>query len=158
MPGPVPKPADQRARRNKDSQVVRVVELVPLEVLPSLPETFNVEDKNGARTLPFPAETINWFQNWVESPFSRDFDALAWERVRMAAVLHARAQYGDMKAFSEFRLHMALFPETPADRLRQRIQVAQAVDAEVTATTKVMRSVDRFANVSVKSMDPDVAS
>ena len=145
--GPAPKPADKRARRNAESQPLQVIQIVPMSSVPSLPDSFSVASRDGVEVLPFPVETVRWWQNWVDSPFARDYDALVWERLRMAAVLHARAQYGDLNAVKEFRLHMSLFPETPADRLRQRIQVAQAVDAEVTATRKVAAARSSFAGL-----------
>jgi hypothetical protein len=146
--GPTPKDASKRARRNSDSAPMSVVELIPVEEFPDLPETFMVESpKAGAFVLPFPDETRRWWRNWAESPFARNMDALAWERLRMAAALHARAVLGDLNSFKEFRLHMALFPETPADRLRQRIQVAQAVDAEITTAGKVERVQSRYSRL-----------
>lgn len=138
--GPAPKPREKRAGHTKDPHPLKVVELVPLDSTPTLPDSFMVATRDGTKVLEFPAATQDWFQNWVDSPFSKDFDALAWERVRMAAILHARSEYGDLNSFKEFRLHMALFPETPADRLRLRYQVAQAVDAEVTVAGKIQRS------------------
>lgn len=143
--GPAPKPAEKRARKNLESQPLAVVEIQPVPSVPDLPSTFLVASRDGTVEMPYPEATRGWWQNWVKSPFSRDYDALVWDRLRMAANLHARAEYGDLKAFNEFRLWMALFPETPADRLRQRIQVAQAVDAEVSATSKVVTAQRRFS-------------
>jgi hypothetical protein len=146
--GPTPKDPSKRARRSSDLAPLNVVELVPVDEFPDLPESFMVESaKAGAIVVPFPDETRRWWRNWAESPFARNMDALAWERLRMAAALHARAVLGDLNSFKEFRLHMALFPETPADRLRQRIQVAQAVDAEITTAGKVERVQSRYSRL-----------
>lgn len=145
--GPTPKDASKRARRNSDSAPLSVVELVPVSEFPDLPETFMVDTRVGVTAVAFPDETRRWWRNWAESPFARSMDALAWERLRMAAALHARAVLGDLNAFKEFRLHMALFPETPADRLRQRIQVAQAVDAEITTAGKYERAQSRYSRL-----------
>lgn len=148
--GPAPKPFEKRAGHSSPAGPLQVVELVPVLEVVELPETFMVESpKTGVRVLPFPEETRRWWQNWAESPFARNMDALAWERLRLAAALHARSVLGDLNAYKEFRLHMALFPETPADRLRQRIQVAQAVDAEVTTAGKVERARSRWADLRV---------
>jgi hypothetical protein len=145
--GPPPKDPSKRARRNADIAPLNVVELVPVSEFPDLPATFLVDSKSGVTPLPFPDETRRWWRNWAESPFARNMDALAWERLRMAAALHARAVLGDLNSFKEFRLHMSLFPETPADRLRQRIQVAQAVDAEITTAGKVERVQSRYSRL-----------
>jgi hypothetical protein len=145
--GPTPKPFEKKAGHSAPG-ALQVVELVPVDEFPDLPESFMVESaKAGAIVVPFPEETRRWWRNWAESPFARNMDALAWERLRMAAALHARAVLGDLNSFKEFRLHMALFPETPADRLRQRIQVAQAVDAEITTAGKVERVQSRYSRL-----------
>lgn len=145
--GPTPKDPSKRARGNRDAAPLNVIELVPVSDFPDLPETFMVDSKSGVTAIGFPDETRRWWRNWAESPFARNMDALAWERLRMAAALHARAVLGDLNSFKEFRLHMALFPETPADRLRQRIQVAQAVDAEITTAGKVERVQSRYSRL-----------
>jgi hypothetical protein len=145
--GPAPKPFEKRAGHSSPAGPLQVVELVPVSEFPDLPETFMVDSKSGVTALAFPDETRRWWRNWAESPFARNIDALAWERLRMAAALHARAVLGDLNSFKEFRLHMALFPETPADRLRQRIQVAQAVDAEITTAGKYERAQSRYSRL-----------
>ena len=146
--GPTPKPFEKRAGHSTSAAgPLQVVELVPVDEFPDLPESFIVSAKSGVTIIPFPDETRRWWRNWAESPFARNMDALAWERLRMAAALHARAVLGDLNSFKEFRLHMALFPETPADRLRQRIQVAQAVDAEITTAGKVERVQSRYSRL-----------
>lgn len=156
--GPVPKDPSKRARTNKDAAALAVVTVLPVESKPVLPDTFGVlRAKTGYEVLPYPQETRDWWENWISSPFAEGFDALAWERLRLAAALHARAVLGDMESFKEFRLHMALFPETPADRLRQRIQVAQAVGAEVDATQKAMSARDRFGGMRVTQDRPSGA-
>ena len=145
--GFAPKEASKRARRNKDETPLTLVYLDPASQIPELPETFWVRTKDGKEKLDVPQSTRTWWRNWTQSNLAASYDELIWERLRIAAVLHARSEYGDLNATKEFRLHMANFPETPNDRLRQRIQVAQAIDAEVTATRKVESARSRFGGV-----------
>ncbi len=120
--GAAPKPADQRARRNKDPHPTTVVELtaVPQPKLPPAPEWLG----------PWPAATKRWWKAWGDSPLSAGFTELEWLYLAETALLHARAWgAGDAKAFVELRLRVAKFGVTAEDRLRLRMTAADGPSA-----------------------------
>lgn len=126
--GPPPKPADRRARTNKDPIPLRVIEATPTEQ-PDLP-TFQVEQDGELVEFRWPARTQEWWTMWAESPLSAEFTSTDWSELMDTAVIHARFWRGDVKMAAELRLRVAKFGATPEDRARLRITFAQADQAE----------------------------
>lgn len=126
--GPAPKPANQRARQNKDSTQVRVIHAQPVEQ-PELP-SFQVEQDGELVEFVWPAQTCNWWQMWAESPLSAEFTETDWSELLDTALLHARFWKGETKLATELRQRVANFGATPADRAKLRIQFAAADEAD----------------------------
>lgn len=122
--GPPPKPADQRARRNKDPITTREIAAQPSEQ-PPLPEG-----------VQWPDETRSWWQMWGDSPLSDDFTPTDWSELVTTARLHAAVVRGELKYAAELRLRVAKYGATPEDRLRLRIQFVAAEEAEQNSTVK----------------------
>lgn len=118
--GPRPKPADRRARTNKDPVAGRVVEAdgeepagLPMDLLP------DDEDWHPA--------TLRWWARWCESPLAQNLPAVDWSELEACAVLHH--EFMRKRSFtlgSELRLRMAKWGATPEDRARLRITIADA--------------------------------
>lgn len=115
MSGPMPKNANERARRNKDVIEQR---LVPLHRAgqPPLPE--------GVEWHP---QTVEWWETWGRSPLAADFTADDWSYLLDTALMHS--EFWTKRRFElagEVRLRVAAFGMTPADRARLRIVFADA--------------------------------
>lgn len=122
----VPKDPSQRARRNKDHVVGRVVEAEPCPQ-PELPG--DVE---------WPARTYQFWGVWGQSPLTDEFTAADWDYMIDTAFVHARFWNGDIKAAAELRLRLAKVGATAEDRARLRITFARADDAEKHEPTEQM--------------------
>tara|TARA_R110002051_G_scaffold1853_1_gene10155 strand:- start:19890 stop:20369 length:480 start_codon:yes stop_codon:yes gene_type:complete len=149
--GPAPKNPSKRARTNKDVAEIRVLTVVPDEQpkLPTRYVTRKTEDGTERVRAAWPVATRRWWDMWGNSPLANDFTETDWAELLIAAFLHAEFMEGDYKLAGELRLRTAKFGATPEDRLRLRIQFAQAVDAEVTTARKVQTSRDRFRGITV---------
>lgn len=123
MPGPPPKPASQRARRNKDTIATTVI---PFRrgVAPDLPDG-----------IPWHPQTVAWWEDWRQSPQAEMWTATDWNELLVAAALHSKfwaAAEADKPATgmvllaSELRSRGGHFGATPADRARLRIVFADA--------------------------------
>ena len=145
--GPAPKNPSRRARTNKDIAEIRVLTVVP-EEQPKLPSRYVLRGEGRVRVA-WPAATKRWWEMWGSSPLANDFTETDWAELLIAAFLHAEFMEGDYKLAGELRLRTAKFGATPEDRLRLRIQFAQAVDAEVTTARKVQSSRERFRGITV---------
>lgn len=143
--GPTPKPADSRARRNKDPQPIRVIHAEPVEQ-PSLP-TFEVERDGELTEFVWPARTVEWWQMWGASPLSAEFTSTDWSELLDTALLHARFWSGDTKVAAELRLRVAKFGATPEDRARLRITFAQADAADEGRGTRQTAPAARFGDL-----------
>lgn len=134
--GPLRKPDDQRARRNKDVIPLKIVERTP-EPQPELPEAIN-----------WHMQTILWWHVWGNDPLSDEFTALEWSYLTETAMLVNEFWNGDMKVASELRLRAAKFGVTPEDRARLRIQVvtAEVVEEEHKARKDQPTSRGRYQN------------
>lgn len=163
--GPQPKDVSKRARSNAEPVPIRVLPAV-LADQPDLPQfdvTTRWRDKDSGEfmveTSPYvwADQTVVWWQMWRDSPLSSIFTSTDWSELLDTAILHSEFWKGDFRSAPELRLRTAKFGATPEDRARLRIQFAEADGAEIT-TAQRRRSIDRFASVSVTSMDPDVAS
>lgn len=115
IPGPPPKPADRRARRNKDPMATTVLQFVRGEQ-PLLPADMD-----------WHPQTIEWWKIWGRTPLSANFTETDWQFLLDTAVMHHRYwAEGDMKVAAELRLRVAKFGATPEDRARLRIVFAEA--------------------------------
>jgi hypothetical protein len=154
--GRPPKPPGTKAGHSKDIATVRTLTAI-LAPQPELP-TFKVEvtrrddDGNSFTELEefvWPNITREWWQMWADSPLSTDFTSTDWSELRDTAFIHAQYWSGKMALAGELRLRTAKFGATPEDRLRLRIQFAQAINEEVTASTKIVSARDRFPGMRV---------
>lgn len=120
--GPAPKPANRRARKNKDPIGLKIVESDPVPQ-PELPKRM----PNGE---PWPQITRAWWRMWGRDPLAADFRATDWAELRDTAVIHGAYWSGDVKLAGELRLRTAKFGATAEDRARLRIQYAAADEAD----------------------------
>lgn len=130
--GPAPKPADQRARRNKPAIPLRVIEVARADQ-PGLPEfehTVWVDNVPHIETFSWPEITRQWWQMWADSPLSADYTATDWAFLLDTALIHAKFWGGDKTLAGELRQRVAKFGATPEDRARLQIQFATAEAAE----------------------------
>jgi len=134
MAGPLRKPDDQRARRNKDIVPLRLIEVEPT-AQPELPP--------GVDWHP---QTILWWHMWGQSAFAADFTDAEWSYLTDTALIHNEFWGGDFKMAPELRLRAAKFGVTPEDRVRLRIQVvaAQTAEAEAEARGNIPSSRNRY--------------
>lgn len=147
--GPAPKDSNNRARRNKDIIPLRVVEVETVDQ-PELPTRYRSraeEDGTWRDEIDWPLETVKWWRMWGDSPLANDFTETDWAELKIAAFLHAEFMEGEYKLAGELRLRTAKFGATPEDRLRLRIQFAQAIDAEVSTSQRVSSARDRAKGI-----------
>lgn len=112
--GPPPKANGRKVRRNQDTIAATVVRFEPAEQ-PELPEE-----------IPWPPQTLRWWEMWGASPLSENFGSTDWDFLLDTALLHAHFWGGDTSKSAELRLRVAKFGATPEDRARLRIQFAEA--------------------------------
>ena len=126
--GPLPKPANQRARGNKDIIPTRIMHIhsAPQPELPSI----HVSVKGELVEFTWPAQTLEWWDMWGRSPLTADFTENDWSELRDTAHYHARLWRGDLSVGAELRQRAAKFGATPEDRARLRIVFAQADQIE----------------------------
>lgn len=153
--GPTPKAPGKRAGHSKDVVPIRELPMIRAEQ-PELPEfeiIRYVKDEESGESFPekvpyvWSPLTLEWWQMWAESALAPDFTATDWSELRDTAFLHSEFWQGNHKLASELRLRTAKFGATPEDRLRLRIQFAEAVDAEVTAGQKVESARNRMQGI-----------
>ena len=127
--GPAPKPQGSRARRNKDPQILRIIEAKPI-AQPALPVIEQVvigpDGEPRKKRFNWPTITRRWWRMWGESPLSAEYTETDWAFLMDTAYLHALYWKGDVKVAAELRLRVAKFGATPEDRARLRIQFAVA--------------------------------
>ena len=150
--GPPPKDPSKRARTNKDVISIRTL-VATASPQPDLPTRYrSVKDADGD-TFPdevdWPFQTTLWWAKWGTSPLAAEFTEIDWSELLIAAFLHAEFMEGNYKLAGELRLRTAKFGATPEDRLRLRIQFAQAVNTEVATATMVASSRERFPGMHV---------
>lgn len=143
--GPAPKPADKRARRNADPVPLRVLVAELGTEQPGLPTS----RPNGD---PWPAQTVEFWRMWQESPLSADFTSSDWSFLLDTAVLHADFWSGESRVAGELRQRVAKFGATPEYRARLRITFAAADEAE---DKPARRSSARDRYKSLKAVDRD---
>lgn len=149
--GPAPKDPARRARSNSDPVPVRVLPrlLASQPELPSFDLTVDVEGVPISQTFEWPERTREWWQMWADSPLSRDFTSTDWSELMDTALIHAKVWSGELKWLPELRLRTAKYGATPEDRLRLRIQFAEAVEAETRMVSRSSR--DRFKGVEARA-------
>ena len=148
--GPAPKDPGSRARRNVEPAPMRILPKLLAEqpALPDFDVQVEVDGQMMSQRYVWPERTREWWQMWADSPLSAEFTATDWSELLDTALVHARVWSGDLKMMAELRQRTAKYGATPEDRLRLRIQFAQAEEAEVRTGTR-LSSRDRFRGVSV---------
>lgn len=130
--GPLPKPADKRARNNPDPIGTRVFPLVRCDA-PELPTLIDWHWR-----------THDWWGMWQRSPLAKDFTEGDWDYLTDTAVIHTAFWKGDLKLAGELRLRVAKFGVTPEDRARLRIVFAEADEKD---SKPAPAASDRYGNI-----------
>lgn len=124
MPGfgsAIPKEPSKRARANKDPNPTIRLEFAPCTP-PELPE---VED------IDWHPMTRRWWAVWQRSPMATLMGETDWAYMMDTALMHhAMWERGQWTLAAEVRLRLGAYGGTPADRLRLRIQWADADDRD----------------------------
>ena len=116
--GPAPKDPSKRARRNADPNPTTILRFEQAEAH-ELPDGYD-----------FPPQTHRWFAYWVNSPQAEHFQHTDWEFLVSTALIHAEVWSGNAGLASELRLREAKIGATVEDRLRLRMSMAQADEAD----------------------------
>lgn len=148
--GPAPKESHRRARRNTDPNPTTRLEFKPCEP-PDLP-----------KAIDWHPMTVAWWKVWQESPMAELMGPTDWSYLLDTALMHhAMWEKGAWTLAAEVRLRVAQFGATPADRMRLRIQWADAddKDAKIPQTAPVPdRSSKRYGQLRALPMpkpDPE---
>ena len=113
--GPAPKPADRRARQNKDAVPQTVLRFEHAEQ-PDLPDD-----------VPWHPQTRDWWAMWGRSAQAELFTATDWSFLMDTALMHhAMWSKGQWTLAAEVRLRVAKYGATPEDRARLRMVFADA--------------------------------
>lgn len=135
MRGPAPKPANRRARRNKDPVATKMFEVLPVEPY-ALPQDLLPEGDEW-----HPA-TLRWWNRWCVSPLAAELPEVDWSELEIIAMLHHQFMKKRSPVLAmEMRQRISGFGATPIDRARLRYQVALADEKE----TEVSQGPDRTA-------------
>lgn len=138
--GPAPKDPSQRARRNKD-----VVGTIRLPFQPYTPPDLPA----GIEWHPV---TARLWDVWRESPMSKIMGETDWAYLLDTMLMHnAMWSKGRWEFAAEVRLRLAQFGATPLDRMRLRIQWADAdqKDATVPQSVPVPKRDPRYGELRV---------
>lgn len=108
--GPAPKPAERRARANKDP--VPTTKLAARAVRqPGLPSDIDWHPRTRA-----------WWRTWKSSPQAASFTSTDWSFLLDTALMHhAMWSKSQWTLAAEVRLRVAKFGATPEDRARLRM-------------------------------------
>ena len=140
--GAAPKDPSRRARRNVDPHPTTRLEFRPCKP-PELPKNMNWHEM-----------TQRWWATWQESPMAALMGPTDWAFMLDTALMHhnmwAKQQW---TLAAEVRLRVAKYGATPEDRLRLRIQWADAddKDAKIPQAAPVP---NRYANLTVAPVIP----
>jgi len=148
--GPTPKDPNKRARVNKDIIPLRIVEVVPVS-RPELPEftlMVKLDNELVSQEFEWPVMTRDWWDALELHPLKGEFIDADWSYLLDTARLHAAFWMGKLDAAAEIRLREAKYGFTPEDRLRLRIQFAEATGAEIETAKKVESSRSRMQGIS----------
>ena len=139
--GPAGKDPALRQRRNKAPEV-RTLQLVNKVTQPDLPEGIS-----------WPEITTEWWQMWGQSPQAETFGPTDWDFLLDTALLHADVWgNGNLDRLPELRIRVAKFGATPEDRVRLKMQYA---DAEVKTDAAERANERRTARRAVKGKPVD---
>lgn len=117
--GPAPKDPSRRARNNKDPNPTLRLEFQPCTP-PDLPRTYD-----------WHPQTVAWWKVWQDSPMAEVMGPTDWSYLLDTALMHhAMWEKGAWTLAAEVRLRVAQFGATPADRMRLRVQWADADDKD----------------------------
>lgn len=145
--GPAPKDPSRRARRNVDPNPTIRLQFQPCEP-PELPDG-----------LDWHPMTRRWWKVWQDSPMAELMGSTDWSYLLDTALMHhAMWEKGQWTLAAEVRLRVAQFGATPADRLRLRIQWADAdgKDASIPQTAPVPdRRSKRYGQLRALPQDPE---
>lgn len=145
-PGAAPKEPHRRARRNVDPNPTIRLEFKPCEP-PDLPEEFDWHPM-----------TRRWWRVWQEAPMASIMGETDWAYMLDTALMHhAMWSKGQWTLAAEVRLRVAQFGATPLDRLRLRIQWADAddKDARIPQTASVPERKSRYGELKVMPLPKD---
>lgn len=120
MPGPPPKPRNQRARRNPETAQPVELEFVPGEP-PELPTTW-IDQEGRLNEIGWSPLTLAWWESWRTSPQAKIFSQSDWQSLLTTA--HVADQWHKTWKVSyaaELRQRESTFGATPLDRLRLRM-------------------------------------
>lgn len=139
MPGPMPKPAALRQRRNKTSTAATLVATsAPRSRAPRLPER---KDGEGA-PLPWQAMTRAWWRAVWRSPMASEFlDADVHALFRLAVLVDQFWTEPSRELAAEIRLQQQCFGLTPIDRRRLQWTVDRGEAASVRTEQRRIRRV-----------------
>lgn len=113
--GPAPKPADRRARVNRDPVPGTSIRFIRAEQ-PELPDGVDWHPR-----------TVEWWAMWAASPQAEHFMATDWDFLLDTALMHtAMWAKGQWTLAAEVRLRVAKYGATPEDRARLRMNFADA--------------------------------
>lgn len=134
--GPPPKPAERRARANKDPIPTKVIPLVT----------------SSQPKLPFEPNpvTAEWWAIWSRSELTQDLTEADWAYLVDTAKIHDAFWRGEMKLAAELRLRVVQFGVTPEARARLRIVFAEADEksAKATGVTGTRPKTGSYASIS----------
>lgn len=134
--GPPPKPANRRARQNKDSKPSTVLRFVRGTV-PDLPDDVDWHPRTRA-----------WWQMWARSPQADSFVETDWSFLLDTALMHhAMWSKGQWTLAAEVRLRVAKFGATPEDRARLRMVFADADEKEDRRAKRQQTSRERYSGL-----------
>lgn len=137
--GPAPKPADRRARANKDAAAQTVLRFERAEA-PDLPDGVDWHER-----------TREWWEMWRRSAQAETFAETDWSFLLDTALMHhAMWSKSQWTLAAEVRLRVAKFGATPEDRARLRMVFADADEKDEKRAAKVgASSKERYAKLRV---------
>lgn len=118
--GGTPKPRNARARRNQDLAPQVELEFEPGEK-PELPTVW-VDDEGELREIKWSKLTLDWWDDWINSPQAKIFSRSDWRSLLSAAFVADRwHKTWKVQYAAELRQRESNFGATPLDRLRLRM-------------------------------------
>lgn len=137
--GPAPKPADRRARTNKDGAQNTVLRFERAEA-PDLPDDIDWHERTTA-----------WWDMWKRSAQADTFTETDWSFLLDTALMHhAMWSKGQWTLAAEVRLRVAKFGATPEDRARLRMVFADADEKDEKRAAKAGASAkQRYGDLRV---------
>lgn len=150
MPGPPPKPASARARRNKVAGARTLTVAAPRKA-PPLPQRPIVVDG----PTDWHDQTVEWWIDTWQSPMSPEFDDSDMHALVMLAVLIDDFWWCPSKELAaEIRLQRACFGLTPLDRRRLQWEIDRGDEAGERTSKRRKASGERAAAGRPKAVDP----